>query len=466
MTVLGRTHIPVVRNQLCQRCSVCVRACPAEVLTDFRSEPDTYRGYVYSNTDLMSQETLPPCRGACPLGQKVRDYVQLLESGNTREALLVIREDNPLPGICGYVCHHPCEQACVRGSWDEPVAIRELKRYAAHYELDHSGEIVEVLKGRKKPPKGKKVVIVGAGPAGLACAFELVMQGCEVTIMDALDRPGGMLVGGIPSFRLPRPIVEHDVQVIQSLGVAFVGSTKLGDDFSIEDLKKDDADGVVLATGAWKEIALGVAGEQTTGCFECLEFLGMVNAGRLRTLSGTVVVIGGGNAALDTARSALRLDPERIRIIYRRSRDQMPASPEEIDAAIREGVEIRYLEAPTRIITDSGRVSGIELMKMELGEIDETGRRRPVPREGSSVIERADTVISAIGQRPEVSFLEGTAITENGTAWCDENGMVQGYEGVFAAGDAVSGPSTVVEAIASGKAAAHRVMDYLEGNGV
>jgi len=465
MTVLGRTHIPVVNHGLCQRCSMCVRACPAEPFIELRSEPDTSRGYVYSNTDLLTQETLPPCRAACPLGQKVRDYVQLLESGNTREALLVIREDNPLPGICGYVCHHPCEQACVRGSWDEPVAIRELKRYAAHYEIEHLHEIVEALKGRKNPSQGKKVAIVGAGPAGLACAFALLMQGCGVLITDALDTPGGMLVGGIPSFRLPRLVVEHDVEVIQSLGAAFTGSVRLGDGLSIEDLQKD-ADGVVLATGAWKDLALGVAGEQTSGYFQCLEFLRMVNKGHLRKLAGTVAVIGGGNAALDTARSALRLGPENVSIIYRRSRDQMPASPEELDAAIREGVKMRYLEAPTRIITEEGRVSGVELIKMELGEIDETGRRRPVPIEGSSGIEGAEVVISAIGQQPELSFLQSTAITENNTLWCDEAGMVKGYEGIFAAGDAVSGPSTVVEAIASGKAAARRVMDYLDGKGV
>jgi len=462
MTVLGRTHIPVVNHQLCQRCSVCVRACPAEVFTELRSEPDTARGYIYTNTDLMSREILPPCQEACPLGQKVRDYVRLLAAGDTKEALLVIRQDNPFPGICGSVCHHPCERACIRGSWDDPVAIRELKRSAAYYEIDHQGEILEVLQGRKRAPNGKRMVIVGAGPAGLACAFELVMQGCKVTLMDALDTPGGMLVGGIPSFRLPRAIIEHDVQMITSLGISFTGNVRLGDGLSIEELKRD-ADGVVLATGAWKEMGLGIAEERIRGYFECLEFLGMVKAGGIRELAGTVVVIGGGNAALDTARSALRLGPEKVRIIYRRSREEMPAGPEEIDAGIREGVEIRYLESPKRIIADREQVRGIELVKMELGEIDETGRRRPVPIEGSSVIERADTVISAIGQQPDLSFLHTTAVTGNGTVRCDETGMVQGYEGVFAAGDAVNGPSTVVEAIASGKAAARKVMDYCEG---
>jgi NADPH-dependent glutamate synthase beta subunit-like oxidoreductase len=462
MTVLGRTHIPVVNHKTCQRCSVCVRACPAEVFTELRSDPDTARGYIYTNTDLVTREILPPCQAACPLGQKVRDYVRLLEAGNIKEALLVIRQDNPLPGICGYVCHHPCESACVRGSWDDPVAIRELKRSAAHYEIDHQTEILELLEGWKRPPNGKRTVIVGAGPAGLACAFELMMQGCEVTLMDALDTPGGMLVGGIPAFRLPRTIIEHDVRMITSLGATFRGSVRLDGRLSIEDLKRD-ADGVILATGAWREMGLGIAGERIKGYFNCLEFLGMVNAGRLKELTGTVAVIGGGNAALDTARSALRLGPEKVLIIYRRSRGEMPASPEEIDAAIREGVELRYLESPTKIVAERERVGGIELVKMELGEIDETGRRRPVPREGSNIIERVDTVISAIGQQPDLSFLKKTAVTADGTVRCNEAGMVQGYEGVFTAGDAVNGPSTVVEAIASGKAAARKVMDYCEG---
>jgi NADPH-dependent glutamate synthase beta subunit-like oxidoreductase len=291
------------------------------------------------------------------------------------------------------------------------------------------------------------------------------MAGCEVSLIDALARPGGMLIAAIPSFRLPREVVEHDVQVIQSLGAAFVGSTRLGHEIGIEELQRD-ADGVVLATGTWRDVGMGIGEEHTRGCFECLAFLGLVNGGKVQNLDGTVVVIGGGNAALDTARSALRLGPERVQIIYRRSREEMPASAEEIDAAIREGVELRYQEAPARIIAEDGRLSGIELVKMELGALDATGRRRPVPIKGSESIEKADTVIFAIGQRPELSFLPNTAVAEQGTISCDRQGMVSGYEGVFAAGDAVSGPSTVVEAMASGKAAARSLLSYLDGDGV
>ena len=463
MAVVGRTHRPAVNKQLCQQCNVCARACPAEFLPELSFDQDTTRGYVYTNTDLMRIEILPPCEGACPIGQQVREYAQLLSAGKLKEAMLVIRQDNPLPGVCGYVCHHPCEQACIRGSWDDPVSIRELKRYAVHYEINHSEEILKVLKERKKSSRWKKVVIVGAGPAGLACGFELVMQGYKVRIMDALEQPGGMLVGGIPPFRLPRSVIKHDVDIIRSLGVEFESPVRIGQNISLQDIRQNAADAVVLATGAWKDLKLRVPGEGATGCLECMDFLSRVNAGQEVKLAGMVLVFGGGNAAIDTARSALRLGPEQVTVVYRRSWEEMTASPEEVEDAVREGVVIRYLESPTRIVVDGGSVQGVELVRMELCDLDETGRRRPIPIDGSAFIEKADMIIPAIGQCPELSFLEETAISEQGTVCCDEAEMVQGYEGVFAAGDAINGPSTVVEAIASGKAVAWQVMNYLEG---
>ena len=462
MAVEGRTHKPVIDRDLCQRCSVCVRACPAEYLPDLRYDEDTVRGYVYTNTDLVATELLPPCVGACPLGQKVRDYVQLLVAGKVKEALLVIRQDNPLPGVCGYVCHHPCEQACVRGSWDDPVSIRELKRYAIHYEIDHQQEIVKVLKERKKFAQGKKVGIVGAGPAGLACAFELVMQGYAITIMDALAQPGGMLVGAIPPFRLPRYVIDHDIGIIRSLGVKFIPSIRIGKELSLQDIKRDRFDAVVLAMGTWKDKALDVAGEDTPGCLKCLDFLNTVNTGRTINLSGTVLVIGGGNAAIDTARTALRTGSKQVIILYRRSQQEMPASKEEVEAALNEGVQIQYLVAPKRVVSKEGKVKGVELMRMELGEPDETGRKMPIPITGSEFIQDGDFVIPAIGQRSDISFLAADSISERGTINCGKDGQVKEYEGVFAAGDVVTGPSTVVEAIASGKAVARNVIRYLD----
>ena len=465
MAVEGRTHKPVIDRDLCQRCSVCVRACPAEYLPDLRYDEDTVRGYVYTHTDLPSTEILPPCVGSCPLGQQVRDYVQLLAAGKVKDALLVIRQDNPLPGVCGYVCHHPCEQACVRGGWDDPVSIRELKRYAVHYEIDHQKEIVGVLKECKKPAQGKKVVIVGAGPAGLACAFELALEGYAITIMDALAQPGGMLVGAIPPFRLPRYIIDHDIGIIRSLGVKFILSIRIGKDIPLHEIRRKDFDAFVLATGTWKDRALEVAGEDTPGCLKCLDFLNTVNAGGIINLSGTVLVIGGGNAAIDTARTALRTGSKQVIVLYRRSRQEMPASKEEVEAALHEGVQIQYLVAPKRVVSKEGKIKGVELIRMELGEPDETGRKMPIPMTGSEFIQVGDFVIPAIGQRSDISFLRADSISERGTIYCDRDGQVKEYEGVFAAGDVVTGPSTVVEAIASGKAIARNVKRYLEESG-
>jgi len=462
MTVEGRTYKPVVDRDLCQRCSVCVRACPAEYLPDLRHDKDTVRGYVYTNIDLVVTEFLPPCVAACPLGQDVREYVQLLSVGKVQDALLIIRKDNPLPGVCGYVCHHPCEQACVRGSWDDPVAIRELKRYAVHYEIDHQEEIIEALKERKHSARGKKLVIVGAGPAGLACAFELVMQGYTITVMDALAQPGGMLVGAIPPFRLPRYVIEHDIGIIQSLGVEFIPSVRIGKELTLQEIRRERFDAVVLAIGTWKDIALGIPGEDTSGCLKCLDFLNTVNAGHAINLSGTVLVIGGGNAAIDTARTALRTGSRQVIVLYRRSQHEMPASKEEVEAALREGVQIHYQVAPTRIVIKEGKVKGVELIRMELGEPDETGRRMPIPMTGSEFIQAGDSVIPAIGQRSEIPFLTAESISERGTITLGKDGQVKEYKGMFAAGDAVTGPSTVVEAIASGKAAARKVKQYLE----
>ena len=444
---------------------MCVRACPAEYLHDLRHGEDTARGYVYTHTDLAVREIVPPCVGSCPLGQQVREYVQLLSAGKVKEALLVIRQDNPLPGVCGYVCHHPCEQACVRGSWDDPVSIRELKRYAVHYEIDHQEEIIEALKERKHSAQGKKVVIVGAGPAGLACAFELVMRGYTITVMDALAQPGGMLVGAIPPFRLPRYVIDHDVAIIRSLGVKFMTSVRIGKELTLQEIRRDRFDAVVLAMGTWKDIKLGIPGEDTSECLKCLDFLNTVNSGQLINLSGTILVIGGGNAAIDTARTALRMGSRQVIVLYRRSQQEMPASKEEVEAALREGVQIHYQVAPKRVVSKEGKVKGVELIRMELGEPDETGRRMPIPMTGSEFIQAGDFVTPAIGQRSDIPFLTADSISERGTITLGKDGQVKEYEGVFAAGDAVTGPSTVVEAIASGKATAPNVMRYLDSIG-
>jgi len=456
MTVLGRTHRPVVNHELCQSCGVCLRRCPGEFSTDFRRDEGTVRGYLYRRTDLGRLEELPPCSAACPLGQRVRDYVGLIQKGRPMEALLTVLEDNPLPGVLGHVCHRPCEKACLRGSWDEPVGIRELKRYLAAYGSEHRGEVLEALKGRKASSNGWKVAIVGAGPAGLGCAFELLVAGCKVTVYDALPQPGGMLRVGIPTFRLPEEVVDRDVELLLELGMEFRGGVRLGKDIRLDELRRE-SDAVVLALGAWRDRRLGIPGEDAEGCFGCLEFLQGVREGRIRRLEGRVLVVGGGNAAVDSARTALRLGAEEVVILYRRRAEDMPADPEEVEAARREGVKVMPLVIPRGVLVEGGKVKGLELQRTSLGEPDASGRPRPVALEGTEFVEEGSALIVAIGQEADLRFFGG----DGGRLELDERGQVCGYEGVFAAGDLVTGPSTVVEALASGQKVAKEVMGWL-----
>jgi len=463
LAVEGRTHKPVIDYSRCETCGVCLKACPAEAIPDFRHEEDSLRGKLYDRSDTEPKINftkvfdLPNCQAACPVRQDVRGYMRLIAEGRYGDALQLIREANPLPSVCGYVCHHPCEGACTRGLVDDPLSIRSLKRFVTDYD---DGRLDPPSVGK---PRGKKVVIVGSGPAGLAAGHELARMGYLVEILESYREAGGLLAWAIPAFRLPREILQRDIGYIRRMGVTVKTGVSFGSDARISDLRANGADAVIVATGTQKSLKLNIANEDhPRGYLDCLDFLKACSDGRDVALGNQVLVIGGGNAAVDAARSALRKSGAKVTILYRRSFEEMPADREEIEEALREGGTIEFLTAPKTMLVLGGKVKGLECVKTELREEDQSGRKRPVPAEGSEFVIQAGTVISAVGQEPDYGpVLRG--LEPGGAALSiDRETLQANVDGVFAAGDFVSGASTVVEAMASGKKAAQAVARYLE----
>jgi len=403
----------------------------------------------------------PPCNAACPAGINTKAYVALIAEGRFDDALRVVRERIPLPGVIGRVCSRPCESECIRAQFDDPIAICSLKRFIADYELRLGGRTLE----RIQPERPERVAIIGAGPAGLTAAQDLLLRGFGVTVYDRFEQPGGMLLAGIPAFRLPRDILSLEADEILRMGIELKAGVCVGRDLGIEDLLGRGYKAVLIATGAHKGISLGIEGEGLDGVYDAISFLASVNLGSNREVWSRVIVIGGGDSAIDSARTALRLGAHEVRIAYRRSRVEMPARDYEIDEAIREGVEIDFLVAPTRILAAGGKVSSIELTRMRLGEPDSSGRRRPFPEEGSEFEVECDSVIAALGQRPDLSFIEGQRgieVTRSGTILADEQTCATSLPGVFAAGDVVSGAATAVEAIGAAHRAAGAIASFIE----
>ncbi len=458
--VEGRTHRPVIQSNQCQTCNVCIRGCPANLIPEYREEEDSLRATLYrdklSGTPSKRMVPLPPCQEACPIRQDTRGYVGLIAQGKLKEALELIREVNPLPAVCGFICHHLCEEACLREEVDQPVPIRLLKRFVAEYEREND-------RPRRGSEKGKKerVLVIGSGPAGLAAANDLSLLGYGVTIFEALPVLGGMLVVGIPEFRLPRDILRLEIDGIRGLGVEMETSRRFLFDGGRRSLAKLGFQAAFLSIGAHQSSRLGIPGEKLEGVLSGVEFLRNVNLGKAVSLGRKVAVIGGGNVALDCARSAIRLGAETVELYYRRSRNEMPAIPEELDEAAREGIGIHLLVSPGKILGRADRVTGIEFLKMTLGEPDGTGRRKPIPIEGSEFKVKADTVISAIGQRVDQSALKGFDTRKDGTIEVDPETGATSMKGVFAGGDAVTGPGWAIDAIAAGKKGALSIDQYL-----
>jgi heterodisulfide reductase subunit A len=463
VAVEGRTHKPVIDYNRCETCGVCLKACPAEVIPDFRYEEGSLRGILYSSSETEPRINvtkvfdLPNCQATCPVLQDVRGYMRLIAEGRYGEAIELIREANPLPSVCGYVCHHPCESACTRGRVDDPLSIRSLKRF-----------VTDCDDGRLNPPsvgkpKGKKVVIVGSGPAGLAAGHELARIGYQVEMIESYREAGGLLAWAIPAFRLPREILQRDIDYIRKMGVTIKTGIHFGSDVKISDLRKDGADAVILATGTQKSLKMNIENEDHhRGHLDCLDFLKACSDQKDVALGNQVLVIGGGNAAVDTARSALRKSGARVTILYRRSLEEMPADREEIKDALREGVKIEFLTAPKKMLVSGDKVKGLECIKTELRDADQSGRKRPVPVDGSEFVIEASTIISAVGQQPDYEPVHSGLASGSKALSVDRETLQAKVDGVFAAGDFVTGPSTVVEAMASGKKTAQAVDRYLE----
>jgi len=434
---------------------------PNPVLTTLRHFREEYEAHIIDKkcpAAVCQALFRAPCQHTCPVELDIPGYVSLIKEGKFAEAYQLIKQRNPFPSVCGRVCHHPCEFKCRRAQIDEPIAIRDLRRFVADYALEHGIEFVPPVKEKKS----ERVAIIGAGPAGLSAAWDLAIEGYQVTVFDALPVAGGMLAVGIPDYRLPQDILSKEVQDVERLGVDIRLNTPVDD---IESLIKDGYQAVFIAVGAHKGIKMGIPGEDLAGVYDAIEFLKEANLGKEIKVGKKVAVIGGGNSAIDSARVALRKGAEEVHIFYRRERRDMPAIAEEVEAAEEEGIHLHLLTVPTRILDKGGKVAGLECARMELKEFDRSGRKTPYPVEGSEYVADVDMVIEAIGQRPDTSFIKdnGVKLGRGGTVTVDRRTLVTESKGIFAGGDAVTGPQTAIEAIAAGQRAASSIKRYLQG---
>ncbi|MBW1731194.1 MAG: FAD-dependent oxidoreductase [Deltaproteobacteria bacterium] len=459
-------HSLRVDNEKCNDCKACIRVCPVNMFDDF-DEGFTFRTAIdYYNPSTgeynIYKEDMPVCQRTCPVNLDIRGYVGLIADGKYAESLARIRERLPFPASIGRVCPHPCETACNRQYLDQPISICFLKRFVADVEIAAGIEPTYETPDKKYP---EKIAIVGAGPSGLTCAYDLARMGYEhIKVFEALPVPGGYLWVGIPEYRLPKKILQREVDLIAKMGVEIQYNTRIGKDISFEELR-EQYDAIFIGAGCHKGLKLRVPGEdEYEGIVDCVTFLREQALGIRKEGKGKLIVIGGGNAAIDSARVGWRMGFDEVYILYRRTRKEMPANPWEVDAAEHEGVKLQYLAAPVEILGENGKVTGMKCIKMELGEPDASGRRRPIPIEGSEYIIEAETIVPAISQGTDLSFLPQEhefKLTRWNTFEIDEQTGATNIPGVFAGGDVVSGPDIAIRAIAGGKRAAVGIHQYL-----
>jgi 2-oxoacid:acceptor oxidoreductase delta subunit (pyruvate/2-ketoisovalerate family) len=399
------------------------------------------------------EDKTPPCSAACPAGNDIVGFIQKITKGDFEGAWNLIKEENPFPGICGRVCFHPCESKCNRGEYDEPIAIHALERFVSDFASNLNKKIEKVPGVRKE-----KIAIIGSGPAGMSCAYHLTKLHYDVTVFESSSLAGGMLRSGIPSYRLAKDVLDREISNIEALGLEIRTGIAFGKNLKLEDLM--DYQSIFIATGAHRSRGLHIPGEKGKNILSGLDLLNKINSRRKATLGGRVAIIGGGNTAIDVARSVIRMG-KKATILYRRSKEEMPAFGDEIVEAMEEGVKIKYLVNPIRIQQEDS-MKRLECLRMELGEKDESGRRRPVPIPNSNFFIEADSAIIAAGEEVEVSFLPNGMERREGIVLTRRDGST-GIKGIFAGGDLTSNQRTVAQAIGSGKKAAMAIDCYLGG---
>ena len=476
-------YVAKIDEAKCVACGQCVENCPANALKlgqklcsmvditppEYRKVADTALwgksdwnvNYRENREDVLASGTAP-CKTACPAHIAVQGYLKLAAQGKYTDALALIKKENPFPAVCGRICNHRCETECTRGTVDEAVAIDEVKRFIADHDLNDATRYIPPMVNQIGKPYTQKIAVVGAGPAGMSCAYYLAEKGYTVTVFDKNAVPGGMLTLGIPSFRLEKDVVNAEIDILKAMGVEFKCGVEVGKDVTIQQLRDEGYKGFYLAIGAQKSAPIGVKGEELKNVYGGVDFLREVNMGSKPYVGKKCAVIGGGNVAMDVCRSALRLGAAETCIIYRRGRDEMPAAADEVEEAEKEGVKFRFLCAPAELLGSDGKVSGIKVELMELGEPDEKGRRKPVGTGKYETIS-VDSVIGAIGQKIDWSGLDTGALvkTKKGTAQADALTYQTAEKDIFVGGDVLTGPKFAIDAIAAGKEGAISLHRYV-----
>jgi heterodisulfide reductase subunit A len=456
-------------NDKCTSCGECTKVCPVHVPNWFdeytQNRTAIHKAFPQAvpNTYVIDQQERPPCIEACPIRQEAAGYVALIREGKFHEAAQLIHKRNPFATVCGRVCYHPCESECNRGHVDKPLAIQQLKRFAIDWEMKNNGkfEAPEIEKERNE-----KIAVIGSGPAGLTCAHDLRLNGYKVTVFEQHSIPGGMLAIGIPEYRLPKKLLAMEINYFKEMGIEIKTNVKLGSDFTVDDLFNQGYKAVFLAIGAHDSIKLDIPGENLKGVIAGVDFLRKVNIGISQEIGNSVAVIGGGNTAIDAARTALRLGSKRVTILYRRTKLEMPASHEEIADAEAEGIHISFLTAPVEVVGVGGKMTGLKCIRMKLGDPDSSGRRRPVPVPHSEHELEFDNIIVAISQSPNLTGLNGKSkINLKKTKWntidANPETLQTNDHRIFSGGDLVLGPSTIIASMGQGRRAAESIDKFI-----